>query len=536
MPSDYLTINSKTGQIKSKVNVEKPIYFMVRALALDGSNMIAEHEIILVKKTNGLNIFPKNVTLFTGMGSTPIELTGTQNTIGFDGYKVTVSNKKVVTAYIKDVNAEVTEGTRLIITPVAKGTATIKLKALDGTGKTQTIKVTVNNPVRELNISSKNGTDTITLGKSITLKANVNKDATNKKVKWELVNPMDSDFAKLTQSGKLTLKSIPIKGNSVTVKATTKDGTNISDTFTVNIAEFCAKSINVYDSTGVKAKKFKLSTSACPNGTLVTNVNVSVTLDGNYVDRYRKVVAISSDESIVSVAYEDNGIFNIMSGYKTGKATVKFIANDGSNKSVSVTVNVVRPVLTLKIATATGYDYLSDGSTLKLSTYANDATNKSVKWSAEGANKELVSVDSKGVVKVTQPITRNTDVIIRATAVDGSGVYDEKVLTLVPKQGNISVLVYAIENGHKVIKNVSTIKVGETVEMYFLGEENVLNDYKVTYNDELARVQYVTPDPNLISGCNTAVKITAKKAGTLKIKATAKDGSGKSVTYSIAVK
>ena len=296
MPSDYLTINSKTGQIKSKVNVEKPIYFMVRALALDGSNMIAEHEIILVKKTNGLNIFPKNVTLFTGMGSTPIELTGTQNTIGFDGYKVTVSNKKVVTAYIKDVNAEVTEGTRLIITPVAKGTATIKLKALDGTGKTQTIKVTVNNPVRELNISSKNGTDTITLGKSITLKANVNKDATNKKVKWELVNPMDSDFAKLTQSGKLTLKSIPIKGNSVTVKATTKDGTNISDTFTVNIAEFCAKSINVYDSTGVEAKKFKLSTSACPNGTLVTNVNVSVTLDGNYVDRYRKVVAISSDE------------------------------------------------------------------------------------------------------------------------------------------------------------------------------------------------------------------------------------------------
>lgn len=102
------------------------------------------------------------------------------------------------------------------VTAVGKGSAVITCKAMDGSGKTATCKISVTIPVSKITLSKTKAT--LKKGKSFTLKKTIYpSNADNKAVVWKSSN---TKVATVTQAGKVTAKA---KGKAV-ISCTAKDG------------------------------------------------------------------------------------------------------------------------------------------------------------------------------------------------------------------------------------------------------------------------------------------------------------------------
>ena len=167
----------------------------------------------VVKKVSKVGLSKKSVTLIKGRNTTIKAKVSPKNATN-KKLKWTTSNAKVAT-----VNQ------RGKITAKGKGTATIKVMALDGSNKYAKCKVTVKQPVTSIKLNKK----TVTLKakgsakqKTATLRATVSpKNANNKKVKW---TSSKSRIATVNSKGKVTAK----KKGTCYVIATAKDGSKKS--------------------------------------------------------------------------------------------------------------------------------------------------------------------------------------------------------------------------------------------------------------------------------------------------------------------
>ena len=166
-----------------------------------------------VKKVSKVGLSKKSVTLIKGRNTTIKAKVSPTNATN-KKLKWTTSNAKVAT---------VNQSGK--ITAKGKGTATIKVRALDGSNKYATCKVTVKQPVTSIKLNKK----TVTLKakgsakqKTATLRATVSpKNANNKKVKW---TSSKSKIATVNSKGKVTAK----KKGTCYVIATAKDGSKKS--------------------------------------------------------------------------------------------------------------------------------------------------------------------------------------------------------------------------------------------------------------------------------------------------------------------
>ena len=167
----------------------------------------------VVKKVSKVGLSKKSVTLIKGRNTTIKAKVSPTNATN-KKLKWTTSNAKVAT---------VNQSGK--ITAKGKGTATIKVRALDGSNKYATCKVTVKQPVTSIKLNKK----TVTLKakgsakqKTATLRATVSpKNANNKKVKW---TSSKSKIATVNSKGKVTAK----KKGTCYVIATAKDGSKKS--------------------------------------------------------------------------------------------------------------------------------------------------------------------------------------------------------------------------------------------------------------------------------------------------------------------
>ena len=167
----------------------------------------------VVKKVSKVGLSKKSVTLIKGRNTTIKAKVSPTNATN-KRLKWTTSNAKVAT---------VNQSGK--ITAKGKGTATIKVRALDGSNKYATCKVTVKQPVTSIKLNKK----TVTLKakgsakqKTATLRATVSpKNANNKKVKW---TSSKSKIATVNSKGKVTAK----KKGTCYVIATAKDGSKKS--------------------------------------------------------------------------------------------------------------------------------------------------------------------------------------------------------------------------------------------------------------------------------------------------------------------
>lgn len=452
----------------------------------------------------------------------------------FDFLQVTSSNPNIVTATnnYSDVN-----GNQVTLEAVSPGTANVKLVAMDGSGKSTTIKVTVLSPVTSIDIAPKSNIKVLTPGKSLQLVATTNKDATNKNVTWSVENAPDG--VKIDQSGKLTLTATKEKMEEnnlygVTVKAEAQDGSGICKTISIPCQTLLTSKLAITDGNGDEIKTLNLCLGDSPgdNNALIVTSNSPFIGYINAYDAKNNLInteyTVQSSNITVAKAY-DNGSNSIalIAGTKAGTATITVTASDGSNKKASFKVNVVDPVRKIAVKSATDGYYMARGTSLSMKAVTNvNATNKKVKWSLNSAP-EGVTIDVNGNLKanvLTTPASSMETVEVVATATDGGGVFGKTTVYICNKAKGIK--------SDGVTK--MSLKEGEVI-VSFLPKDNTgteYSEYLISYTTGAAKVRYKS-SPS--SGYGTSVIVTPIKKGKVTITATAQDGSKMSMKHTIEI-
>lgn len=187
---------------------------VITATATDGSGKSAKCRVTVVRPVTNVKLNAHTISWNVGKKA-HFRPTVTPTTASNIGVKYTSSNRRVA---MVDGNG--------LLTAVGKGTCTVTCTAADGSGKKDTCKVTVKQPVRKLTIS---GGSSVNEGSSIELKAvAAPSNATNKNVTW---SSSDKTVAKVSSTGKVTA----LKAGKATIKCTAKDGSRVAASKTVTV-------------------------------------------------------------------------------------------------------------------------------------------------------------------------------------------------------------------------------------------------------------------------------------------------------------
>ncbi len=291
-----------------------------------------------------------------------------------------------------------------LVTAVANGTATITAKALDGSGKTATCKVTVDDQKVE-SISLNKYTKTLNLKKgqtvSFTLIPTVYPvDARNREVTFE---SSDKTLATVDQNGVVTANG-NLKAGTVTIRVRAKDGSGV--------VASCVVTVKYNKITGIKLNQntLKLEISSNSKG---SNVLVPVIEPEKATDP--SVKWESSDKTVATV--DANGVVTAVA---PGTCTVTCTAADNTGVKATCTVTVSNKLVTkVKLDRKTASLLMEEGSPVTLQLNATvtpaDAANRTLKWTSNDPT--VATVNKNGLVTAHKPGTCK----IYARATDGSG-------------------------------------------------------------------------------------------------------------------
>lgn len=202
-----------------------------------------------------------------------------------------------------------------VVTGLAKGTATIKATALDGSGKAASFAVTVKQQPESITLS-----DTsliINVGSAKNLKATVSPNTTNnKKVVW---SSSDESVAKVNKAGRVT----PVSVGTCTITCQSEDYPGVSASATVKVNQLATKVAFAEDRVSLNVNTFlQVFWDVQPQ----TVTDPSVTFS-------------SSKESVATV--DANGL---ITGHQRGECYITVKTADGSKKSDRIKVSVLQPV------------------------------------------------------------------------------------------------------------------------------------------------------------------------------------------------
>ena len=248
-------------------------------------------------------------------------------------------------------------------------------------------------------------------GKKATLKAQTIPDnPTNGKLTWFLLDN-SGGAASITPAGVLTASKVT-GVHTVKVAVMTQNAMDVSDPVEIRIIPAASR----------------VAISGMPhNNTVDLNTCSSLKLTARV---YPGVSAqkVNWSSSNKSVLVDENGNVTILSGVKPGSVTLTATAADGSGKKATVKLSLVRHATSISMVNSAA---VTGGKSLKLSaTVDKPATNKKLVWSMTGDTAYCTL--SGGTLK-TKAVTTVKHVTVRATAADGSGVYAECDVTILPK-------------------------------------------------------------------------------------------------------
>jgi endo-1,4-beta-xylanase len=206
--------------------------------------------------------------------------------------------------------------------------------------------------------------------------------------------------------------------------------------------------------------------------------------------------------------------YGVLTAVKTGKATVKATAWDGSGVTDTLSIFISnRLAESLSVSSTNNQDSIFVGETLQMNALVlpQNATNPSVTWSVTPA--ALAKVSSNGLLTAIA----NGKVTVKATANDGSGVADSMDVTI------LNQLIQSINVSSK--DNQDSVFVGDSLQMSATVLPQNATNPSVTWS--------VTPD-NLVS-ISTSGLLSAIDTGKVTVTATANDGSGVSGTMDITI-
>lgn len=312
--SQYAKI-SGSGVVTANKNLTVPVTVTVQAAAKDGSGVTAEQDITVNPLSYGVEIkrpnASENTTLVWDMaadGNDTMQLSAKVYPLTAE-QSVTWKSSSTKVAAIDETGK---------ITFLKAGSVTITATANDGSGKKATFKIQVIKLMKSLELAN----TSVAGGKSVTLKPVIGPtDVTNKKLTWSV---SENEYGiKINASGKLTTKAVT-KPVNVTVTVSALDGSGVSASCKVTVYPATTKVI-------VRAKDGELPASISVDTTLEL---IASSLPENTANVYTWK---SSNEKIAAV--DANGV---VTAIKAGKVRITCTAADGTNKSASVTLKVVK--------------------------------------------------------------------------------------------------------------------------------------------------------------------------------------------------
>ncbi len=419
----------------------------------------------------------------------------------------------------------------ITVTGLKSGTATITARATDGSGKYASVKVKISRLAVGLSIVSTleedGGVGLLTANKSTTLKVQfIAPEPDNRNVTWELD---DSTYATINASGVLKAKYVDSE-QTVTVTATAKDGSGVSNTYEVRIVPAVSKVVIMDETDAVPGedvcgKTVTIDLNAAGAATRVLRAVTEPT------DAKDGVKWTTSDAKGTYGKMSDNGDGSVYlePGTKNGAVTLTATATDGSNKKAAVKVEYVRYATSINILNAP--ENLGAGKSVNLTTdVGSDAnlTNRAVKWSIlPGEGADYAKISSSGRLTANAKIPYKMTVTVRATygyAPEGKeAIYDEVAINITPVVDAIALTMADLETGET--RDVT----GKTVNLDWA---NLPGDIQLTATaspfDASQEMTWSSNNQKVATvDKDGLVTIVAERGGTATITARATDGSNK---------
>lgn len=373
---------------------------------------------------------------------------------------------------------------RRLATLTGKAPGSTNINVVTTEGLIANVKVTVKQPSTALNLSPKELT--IRTGDSSDLKAVFTPANSTDTITWKSYN---TSIATVSSTGRVT----GVKSGTTFIQATAYNGKVAGPTQVIQVI--------VRD--GVKGVSLDSSEKTVRVGSVITLAPIF-----NPTSAYDKAMSWKASNSNVKI--EASGTSNVrVTGVKVGTALVTGTTSDGGY-SVSCLITVL-PKLepdNTKVTVSPTSKYLKKGKSFYVTATVTGSSNKKVKWSS--SNKKVATVTKGGKVKGKKIGTA----YIKATAADGSGAYARCKVRVVRKVTKV-----------KLNKYTGRVLVGHTLKL------------KATVKPKNATIKSVTWSTSNkgIAEVSSSGRVLGVSEGIVKIKAKAKDGSGKSATCIVRV-
>ncbi|MGN0762097.1 MAG: Ig-like domain-containing protein [Aristaeellaceae bacterium] len=240
-----------------------------------------------------------------------------------------------------------------VVTGVGKGTATIKATAADGSKRTATFQVTVQQQPESITL--KDTSAVVNVGSYKTLTATVLPANTNDKaVTWA---SSDEKVATVSAKGRVT----PVAPGTCVITCRSKNYSEVYATATVEVRQLVTK-ITFAD----KDVSFNVG-DTCQLFWQISPANATNTA----------LTFKSSNEKIATV--NDSGL---VTGLKKGSCTITATAADGSGKKATVKISVLQPVIGVHMENDTIRVGVDESCTVRAVLEPSDASNTAMSWTS----------------------------------------------------------------------------------------------------------------------------------------------------------
>ena len=355
---------------------------------------------------------------------------------------------------------------------VKKGPGKANITVCDayGMGVKATYSVEVVQLATGVNVYS-NGYDKVARGKSISLKSDIT--PANSKVKtasWSVCDaggtPVTVKGLKVSKGKVTTSKSTPTGEYYIKAEVKNPNGSPIPNPVAIRkievINELVTKITPSVKNITIFSKNNNISDSQdyyLTNGEFFVDIVGGERRGGSPIDKAFSIT-LSNPNLVYCTSSTFDGKIKVgfsATGNGYGKGTITIAALDGSGKKATVTVNVINPVSSVKIAPAKAgvNNAVVQGKTLQLKATLGEGygkiSNKKVIWSVpDEGDKDFVKVNSKGLVTAlanTDISGKKRSVTIRAEAADGSHAFQDVVIDIYKPVGKMVVCSNTGETG-----------------------------------------------------------------------------------------
>jgi uncharacterized repeat protein (TIGR02543 family) len=426
----------------------------------------------------------------------------------------TATNKSVEWSIISGQDKATISSTGLL-KALADGTVTVQAKAKDGSGIVETKDIAISGQKIKVSTITISGPDTITDTTPVTFTASVlPTSASDSSVTWTVENKTGS--ASISSSGLVTA----ISNGTVTVKAAAADDSGVTATRDITITGINA-TIPV-TSIAVASKTGKLSIST-DNGTL----DMIATLLPSYATTTTPCAvtwSVISGSGTATIQGDSNSNTATLKAVTNGTVTVKATSKDYTSIYGTATVTLSGQFTEVNNITVNSTaDEVEVGGKLQMSATVlpTNATYPNVTWSVENGT-GTATISSDGILTGgTQAGTVN----VVATAKDGTGVIGSKTITIIPQVKVTSIGVkgaYIPDTGigtAEITSDKGSIQMNATIAPDSATNKGVIWSVEQVGDAGTDMTGKATIDSS------TGV-LTAVADGTVRVKATASDGSG----------